>query len=589
MRFLFIIFRQYPGQTLMMLSALLFAGIAEGVSITAMLPLLAILVGNSEMASGEKITPAEQMIRSIFDWLDMTPTLEFLIIMIFAATLIKTVLVLFANRRVGYTVAKLTTDLRQHALRAFIMARWEFHISQPIGRLTAAMGGETARTARAYAAGVSLIVIFIHAIIYIGVALMISWKATLIAMTAGILFWYPLNRFVKKAKKAGRLQIKLRRSMSSFFVDTILSLKALKATAREDRAKAVLISKTNKLKKALKREVISKESLSAFQEIMLIAFLLITIYLTIAVWGMAPTTVLILIVLLRRMLGKLGKLQKQYQQLCIHESAYWIMTETVGIARKMREKKLGDQKPVLEKFVRLEDVEFAYSKDRVLNNLSLEVPVGEITAIVGPSGSGKTTILDLVIGLLRPQKGEVWIDDLPLAQVDLRQWRRMIGYVSQETILLHDSIFINVTLGDPDITEKEVQEALKKAEIWDFVESLPEGIYSSVGQRGLRLSGGQRQRLAIARALTLKPRLLVLDEATTALDPKTEAAICETLRGLRGELTIMAISHQSAVLDVADRAYRLEDGNAILCEGLMTQKPLLEKTVQRPLSKHPAV
>ncbi len=564
MRFLLIISRQYPVQTLMMFGARLLAGVAEGVGITAMLPLLVIILGGGEMATGENTTPAEQMIRSIFSWLGITPTLEFLIIMIFTAVLLKTLLVLFANKRVGYTIAKLTTDLRHQALRAFIMARWEFHVSQPIGRLNAAMGGETARTARAYAAGVSLIVIFIHAMIYIGVALMVSWKATLIALTAGILFWYPLNRFVKKAKKAGRLQVKVRRSLASFFVDTILSMKSLKATAREDRAQAVLISKTNKLKKALKRQVISKESLSAYQEVMLVTFLLIAIYMAIAISDMAPTTILILIVLLRRILTKLGRMQKQYQLMGIQEVGYWTMTETIEIARKMREKNLGDQKPVLEQSIRLEGVTFAYSKDKVFNNMSLVFPAGEITAIVGPSGSGKTTILDLVIGLLRPQKGEVWIDDLPLAQVDMRQWRRMIGYVSQETILLHDSVFINVTLGDPDITEKEVQEALKKAEVWDFVKTMPDGIYSSVGQRGLRLSGGQRQRLAIARALTLKPKLLVLDEATTALDPKIEAAICETLRKLRGELTILAISHQPAILNIADWAYRLENRKAVL-------------------------
>lgn len=564
MRFLLTMFRRYPGQALMMLGARLLAGVAEGVGLTAMLPLLAILLGGSQMATGGKTTQAEQMIQSIFDWLGFTPTLEFLIIMIFTAVLLKTLLVLFANRRVGYTVARLTTDLRHQALRAFIMARWEFHVSQPVGRLGAAMAGETARTALAYAAGVSLIVLVINAMIYIGVALIVSWKASLIALTAGMLFWYPLNRFVKKAKKAGRLQIKVKRSMASFFMDTILSLKALKATAREDRARAVLISKTNKLKKALKRQVISKESLAAYQEVMLVTFLLIAIYVTIAILDMAPTTVLILVYLLRRILTKLGRMQKQYQQMAIHELSYWSMTETVELARKMRENNLGDQKPVLEQSIRLERVTFAYSKENIFNNMSLVFPAGEITAIVGPSGSGKTTVLDLVIGLLRPQEGEVWIDDLPLMKVDLHQWRRMIGYVSQETILLHNSVFINVTLGDPNITEKEVQEALKKAEVWDFVENLPEGVYSSVGERGLKLSGGQRQRLAIARALALKPKLLVLDEATTALDPEIEAAVCETLRKLRGELTILAISHQPAILNIADKAYRLESGKAVL-------------------------
>jgi ATP-binding cassette subfamily C protein len=524
MRFLFIIFRQYPGQTLWMLTLTLLSGIAEGIGLTAMLPLLAIVV----------------------------------------TILLNTVLVWFANRRVGYTVVKLTTDLRHQVLRALIMARWEFQLSQRIGRLTAAMNREPNMAARAYTAGVSLTAALIQAMIFVIVALMVSWKATLIALAVGILFWYPLNRFVKKAKKAGSRQLKVRRSLSSFFVETILSLKSLKAMAREDRAEGVLISKTYKLKTALKKEVVSKLSLSAFQEGAMVTFSLIAIYIAIAIGGMAPTTVLILIILLRRILTKLGKVQKQYQLMVVQEFGFWEMTKIVERARRMREKNLGDKKPVLEQSIRLEGVTFAYSKDEVFNNLSLVFPAGEVTAIVGRSGSGKTTIVDLVIGLLRPQKGEVWIDDLPLALVDLHQWRRMIGYVPQENLLLHDSIFINVTLGDPHITEEEVQEALKKAEIWDFVQTLPNGIYSTVGQRGLLMSGGQRQRLAIARALALKPKLLVLDEATTALDPKTEASICETLRMLRGELTILAISHQPAILSIADWAYRLKNGKAVL-------------------------
>jgi len=168
-----------------------------------------------------------------------------------------------------------------------------------------------------------------------------------------------------------------------------------------------------------------------------------------------------------------------------------------------------------------------------------------------------------VIGLLRPQKGEVWIDNLPLAQVDLRRWRRMIGYVPQETLLLHDTVFINVTLGEKDIGSTDVEYALRAAGAWEFVSALPQGLNSVVGERGHKLSGGQRQRIAIARALVHKPRLLILDEATTALDPENEAAICATLRELSGEITILAISHQPAVLEVADRAYRLEDGAVV--------------------------
>jgi ATP-binding cassette subfamily C protein len=386
----------------------------------------------------------------------------------------------------------------------------------------------------------------------------------LIALSVGTFFWYPLNRYVKKTKQAGRRQVKLRKSLASEFVDSIQSIKPLKAMAHEHQAESILIGKTDKLKKALQKEVVSKESLSAYQEGMKVVFMLIAIYVTIAVWGMAPTTVLVLIVLLGRILRRLSKIQQEYQNMGLFEAGYWSMTETLERARKMQEQKLGDQKPELKHAVRLEGVTFAYSKTNVLNDTSLIFPTGEITAIVGPSGSGKTTIVDLVIGLLRPQNGEVWIDDLPLAKVDLHQWRGMIGYVPQETLLLHDSIFVNVTLGDSGISEYQVQEALQKAGIWEFIETLPKGMQSSVGQRGLKLSGGQRQRVAIARAIVHKPRLLILDEATTALDPENEAAICQTLQMLRRELTILTISHQPAVLDVADRAYRLDQGKAVL-------------------------
>jgi ATP-binding cassette subfamily C protein len=581
MRFLLIIFRQYPWQTATMLSLLFLSGIVEGIGLSAVLPLLAIVLGNAQggtMGIGQKATVAEQMVRDIFDTIGLTPTLELLLMLILATMLLKCLLVWLANRSVGYTVAHLTTKLRRQVLRAFMLARWEFHLNQPIGKLAVAMGSETAQTARAYAAGVSIIVVVIHAVIYIGVALMISWKATLIALAAGTFFWYPLNRFVKKARRAGHRKVKLRKSMSSEFVDSIQSIKPLKAMAREDRAETILVAKTKKLRSALKKEIISKESLSAFQEGLKVTFMLIAIYVTIVVWGMAPTTVMVLILLLGRILGKLSKIQSQYQQMGVLESGYWSMLETFEIAQKMREQKLGDRKPELKQAVRLERVTFAYSKNNVLNDTSLIFPAGEITAIVGPSGSGKTTIVDLVIGLLRPQVGKVWIDDLSLVQIDIHQWRRMIGYVPQETLLLHDSIFINVTLGDSEISENQVKEALRKAEILEFVETMPKGLYSSVGQRGLKLSGGQRQRVALARAIVQQPKLLILDEATTALDPENEAAICDSLRKLKGELTILAISHQPAILDVADRAYRLVDGKAILVPDLLTNGKLAVDT-----------
>jgi ATP-binding cassette subfamily C protein len=242
------------------------------------------------------------------------------------------------------------------------------------------------------------------------------------------------------------------------------------------------------------------------------------------------------------------------------ESAFWSLQQTIDRSTAQAETLSGSLPARLAREVTLRHVSFAYGERPVLRDASLRIPVGELTLLVGASGAGKTSILDLVIGLVRPQSGEVWIDDLPLSEVDLKSWRTIIGYVAQETFLLHESILVNVTLGDKTVTSEAVEQALRDAGIWEFVSALPNGMSTPVGERGSGISGGQRQRIAIARALVRRPQLLILDEATASLDPESEAAVCATVQRLRGRVTLLAISHQAALLDAADRAYRLENG-----------------------------
>jgi ATP-binding cassette subfamily C protein len=190
----------------------------------------------------------------------------------------------------------------------------------------------------------------------------------------------------------------------------------------------------------------------------------------------------------------------------------------------------------------------------------MDIPVGRITVLTGPSGAGKTTLSDLLIGFYQPQTGMIQIDDVPLADLDLTKWRAMIGYVPQEIILLHDTILANITLGDADLSDSEIRAALDAAGAWEFIRAMPDGLMTRVGEKGVKISGGQRQRIALARALVRKPRLFILDEVTSALDPQTEREICRTISDLASNMAVFAITHRPALLEIADRVYELRDG-----------------------------
>jgi ATP-binding cassette subfamily C protein len=573
MRFILSIIKAYPGQGFFMLIAMLMAGIVEGFGLSTVLPLLGSIVGR-QTGTTTNISAAERLVNDSLQFVGLRPTLEVLLPVIFLAIVFKSGLLLVAKRKIGYIVAQVATDLRLSMLRSLLASRWEFHLSQPVGALANAIATEAQRSCKGFLCGALMLIAGIQAAIYLGVAFLVSWEATLAALGAGLFIFYALKSLMGKARRAGLRQTDLLKALIAHLTESLHSIKPLKAMGLEKQAESVLFKETTKLNKALRKQILSKEYLRVLQEPIQIGLLLIGLYAALTFLKLPFANLLILILLIGRVLSQLGKVQEEYQNMLIFESAYWSMTGKIREAEKDVEKGFGSQSPTLEKSIRLERINFAYGKKQVLRNVSLVFPAGMITAIVGPSGEGKTTIVDLAIGLLQPNKGEIWIDDLPLVQIDLRKWRRLIGYVPQETWLLHDTVLNNVTLGDPKLNEADAKQALRAAGAWEFVQAMPQGINSTVGERGGKISGGQRQRIAIARAIVHKPKLLILDEATTALDPENERAICKTLEQLRGGLTILAISHQPAVLEVADLAYRLKNGKAMPVEEVRSKSGL---------------
>ena len=188
------------------------------------------------------------------------------------------------------------------------------------------------------------------------------------------------------------------------------------------------------------------------------------------------------------------------------------------------------------------------------------IPVGSSVGIIGKSGAGKTTTVDILLGLLKPQSGQILSDGEDVLK-NYKQWLSNLGYIPQSIFMMDDSIRANVAFGvrDKDINDEDVWNVLKEAQMFEFVKGLPEGISTQIGERGVRLSGGQRQRLGIARALYVKPKILVFDEATSALDIETEGEIMSAINNLHGKITMIIIAHRLQTIEGCDIIYSVED------------------------------
>lgn len=549
--------RAYPRRSALIIVLSILAGFAEGIGIASLLPLLEVTTTDGAAGSDSGLL---EFMRDGLGQVGVEPTVGVLLVLLVGGMFLKGAFLWLASQNIGYTVAHVATDLRLMLIRALLNARWGFFVSQQAGHVSNAIGLEASRASQAYAAACALLAVTVQALIYTTIAFAISPAVALGALVAGSLLALLFVRLVRMSRAAGKRQTQLVKSLSARLVDALNGLKPIKAMAQELHLQPLLEAETRDLNEAQRRQVLATGTMTAFHEPMLVLILALGLYATLTLANVPLAGLLVMVFVFHRLVGRIHEMQMKYQTLVVAESAFWSLHDAVALAESQREESGRQQAPPpLTRGIRLERVRFGYTDRLVLKDVSLEIPAGEFVAVVGPSGAGKTTIVDLIVGLFRPTQGEIYVDDVPAGDIDLVAWRRMIGYVPQELLLFHDSIYRNVTLGDDEISRDAVAEALQYAGAAAFVAALPDGMSTVIGERGARLSGGQRQRIAIARALVRKPRLLVLDEVTTALDPATEAEIIATLRGLSG-VTILSISHQPAMTRVADRVYHIDNG-----------------------------
>ena len=551
-----IFFGAERGKSVILLICLVLASFAEALSFGALVPALG-LVGGQTGAGSNRINDA---LTAAFGWVGLTPTIGTLMLLITGSLIIKSVLMFFSLGYASYAKTRITTQLRRELITTLLDARWSYFTGQHSGRIANAISVDTANAGEAFLNAARFFAFALQSIAYIGLAFLISPIVTALALAAGLLVVVGLNVFLTVSQKAGSKQVRRTSDLVTFLVDTISNLKPLKTMSRQKSFEHLLTAKVKQLRRSILTRELSRQGLINTQEILTACVFGAGLYVAAVYWQVPLAELVVVGILVFRIVSALTRTQNNLQSALELETAYWRTRELIQDAKAAAEPDTGKKAATLKKGCRFEHVNFAHDKTPILKDVTFDIPAGGITVLQGPSGAGKTTIIDMLTGLNRPASGRVLVDGVPLSEISNRKWRSLIGYVPQELNLLHGTIFENISLGDPRVTEADAWEALRLAGADSFARDLPHGLSTDVGEMGAKLSGGQRQRISLARALAVKPQLLVFDEVTSALDPETEAEIVARIAKLKGKYTIIAITHRPAWTTIATKAYKVKAG-----------------------------
>jgi ATP-binding cassette subfamily C protein len=557
MKNVFAIFLKAPGaKPVSVLICLLFAGIFELFSVGMVIPVVTIAGG---MAAG-KPSKLGALTGKMFSILGINPALDTLLLLLLASLTIRSILAFAAMSYVAIAVAEVAARIRQLLLTTLLRVRWSYFTDSSAGTLSHTLSGEAHAAAETYNSAAIAVTEMTKIAIAFGIALLVSSAFFAAAILGVALVTAPLMLVLSRSRRSSKSHWKHTSKLVSHAQDTISNMKALRSMQRQGSYEKLFTKKIKEMRRSLVRTKVMGYAMAYGQDILVSFVICGGLYLGAVVYRIPLPELLVLGLIFIQIIRGVKRLQHALQTFDENHEAYRSCMKMIARARELEEHDTGVEVATLDRSIAFESVSFDFDRAQVLKSVSLEIPARAVTVLTGRSGAGKTTIVDLLVGLHQPQQGRILVDGVPLAELSLKSWRKGIGYVPQELTLLQGSIYENICMGDKQLSRDDAARALKEAGAFDFVMSLPQQLDTDVGQMGMKLSGGQRQRISLARALVLKPRLLILDEVTSALDEETESAICRNITDLSHTYTVVAITHRPAWIRIASRVYRVHDG-----------------------------
>ena len=565
-------FGSYRYQIFVLIGISFLGGLFEGIGINSIIPLFSFVMKDTNKSTDT----ISKFTEGVFSFLHIPYELKYLLIIIAFLFIGKAVMTFVTNYMTDKIKTNYIKKTRNQLFKLTVDSNWSYLSKQKIGYLEKVIMTDinTYSALLSYISS-SLILVF-NTGIYAVIAFNLSPQVTAITIAMGGVFFLAFKPLVYRVRIISYQSADILKRIANHINESMIGMKTVKAMNLE----SAVIEKVQSYFEDLRRIDI-RLSVMASLTYVVTQPLSVLLILGLFVFSYKLTTFnfasfAVIVYAINKIFTYIQDGQARIQNI---NALYPFLKTAVEYEKKAienQEKTGGIEKVDANNDISFRKVSFKYSEEHTtLSNIDFDILHGTITGIIGPSGSGKTTMVDLLLQLIKPSGGQILIGQTDISTINKNIWRKHIGYVSQDVFLINDSIENNIKLYNPDISDIDMVNAAKMANIYDFISAQIQGFQTQVGERGMEISGGQRQRIALARVLARNPKIIILDEATSALDNESEALIQKDIENLRGKITIIIIAHKPSTVINSDTLIVLKNGH------------IVEKGSPRELSQSP--
>ena len=549
------IFQIYLGFRMYLIYVLsMFASILEGIGILMLLPLLrSIDSNNSNIQQNDNLL--NTIIYEIINFLGISNSVTSILLLITIAFVLKGIISFFSLGFNAYLLGQLLKELKLKLFNFYSKMSFSYFTEKNTGDLINLVNEQPTKALESFRQ----------------LAFLMTFSFGIMSLVTGFILLFLFLKMNSYVQSLSRITAKENGVLTKWLIQSLHGFKYLISTAQinileQNIKKSIFVLTDTQIKSG-----IAGAFTQSVREPLAVIFIMIIIYVQIMVFELRLEPILVSIALFYRSLNSTLAVQSSFQATFQLIGSMEMVHDEFKNQQKHSENegtiKLNDFK----KEIIFEKVNFKYknSKSYILNSMSLKIKANSSIAFVGESGSGKTTIVDLITLTNQITDGSIYIDGYSVDEINKKSWRTQIGYVSQDGLIFDDTIANNITMWDKEKHRGELEETIKiieiakQANIIDFINSLPQGFNTMVGDKGIMLSGGQKQRIIIARELYRNPKLLILDEATSALDTESELNIQKSIDSLKGKMTVIIIAHRLSTIKNVDQIYLVDKGEIV--------------------------